>query len=244
MSNRKKLVDVRVFVFVVARALVTDIERLHKAGPNGQLQPNDILNFFIDGQKGESSFDANLLFALEGLVAPAFSHPLCLFCITCLALLFLPVLSQPHTTFDGSKLTDDIRDENRRVMVEGGVVHIMKALAQHPVAAQSLAEDDSLQLMFHMIALGDTIPMLSHSDSFKKIAATTPPLHLAQLHRHVMQILGLLLTSDNGSTAKYIETHELRGGKAPLEILLKTLGSMPEELTEGVYLQIQQILEE
>ncbi|CAK9278276.1 unnamed protein product [Sphagnum jensenii] len=133
----------------------------------------------------------------------AFSHPLCLLCIACLALLFIPVLSQPHTTLDGSKLTDDIRDESR------GVVHIMKALAQHPVAAQSLAEDDSLQLMFHMIALGGTIPMLSHSDSFKKIAATTPPLHLAQLHRHVMQILGLLLTSDNGSTAKYIETHEL-----------------------------------
>jgi hypothetical protein len=46
-----RLVDVRVFGFVVARALVTDIERLCKASPNGQLQPNDILNFFIDGQK-------------------------------------------------------------------------------------------------------------------------------------------------------------------------------------------------
>jgi hypothetical protein len=98
-------------------------------------------------------------------------------------------VTAPLTTFDGLKLTDDIGDERRRAMVEGGVVHIMKALAQHPVAAQSLAEDDSLQLMFHMIALGGTIPMLSHSDSFKKIAATTPPLHLAQLHRHVMQVL-------------------------------------------------------
>jgi hypothetical protein len=141
----------------------------------------------------------------------------------------------------------------------------MKTLAQHPVAAQILAEDDSLQLMLPMIALGGTIPMLSHSDSFKKIAATTPPLCLAQLHRHVVkvlassasilfarlkmlwivcaplfgkvvqhltlnpkplciglqrlivflgywwmfQILRLLLTSDNGSIAKYIETHEL-----------------------------------
>ncbi len=60
-------------------------------------------------------------------------------------------------------------------------MHIMKALAQHLVAAQSLAKDDSLQLMFHMIALGGMIPMLSHSDRFKKIAATTPPLHLARL---------------------------------------------------------------
>jgi hypothetical protein len=58
----------------------------------------------------------------------------------------------------------------------------MKALAQHPVATQSLAEDDSLQLMFHMIALGGMIPMLSHYDSFEKIAATTPPLHLTPLH--------------------------------------------------------------
>ena len=34
------------FAFVVAKALVTDIERLRKASPNGQLQPNDILNYF------------------------------------------------------------------------------------------------------------------------------------------------------------------------------------------------------
>jgi hypothetical protein len=40
-----------------------------------------------------------------------------LFCIACLALLFLPVLSQPPTTLDGSKLTDDIRDESRWAMV-------------------------------------------------------------------------------------------------------------------------------
>jgi hypothetical protein len=40
------------------------------------------------------------------------------------------------TTLDGSKLTDDIRNESRRAMVEGGVVHIIKALA-HPVATQS-----------------------------------------------------------------------------------------------------------
>ncbi len=68
-------------------------------------------------------------------------------------------------------------------------MYIMKALAQHPVTAQILAEDDSLQLMLPMITLGGTIPMLSHSDNFKKIAATTPPLRLARLHRHVLQVL-------------------------------------------------------
>lgn len=41
-----RLVDNRVFAFVVAKALVTDIEKLRKASPNGQLQPNDILNYF------------------------------------------------------------------------------------------------------------------------------------------------------------------------------------------------------
>ncbi|KAG6535032.1 hypothetical protein ZIOFF_008950 [Zingiber officinale] len=35
------------------------------------------------------------------------------------------------------------------------------------------------------------------------------PLHTIQLHRHAMQILGLLLANDNGSTAKYILKHHL-----------------------------------
>jgi hypothetical protein len=41
-----RLVDNRVFAFVVAKALVTDIEKLRKASPNGQLQPDDILDYF------------------------------------------------------------------------------------------------------------------------------------------------------------------------------------------------------
>jgi hypothetical protein len=122
------LVDVRVFGFVVARALVTDIERLRKASPNGQLQPNDILNFFIDGQKGESSFGANLLFALEGLVAPPLDvQPLLdAGLLSSLVLVLHRLLSSavsascvtaPLTTLDGLKLTDDIGDESRRAMV-------------------------------------------------------------------------------------------------------------------------------
>jgi hypothetical protein len=34
-------------------------------------------------------------------------------------------------------------------------VHIMKALASHPSPAQSLIEDDSLQLLFHVVAIAN-----------------------------------------------------------------------------------------
>ncbi len=57
------------------------------------------------------------------------------------------------------------------------MVHIMKALALHPGAAQSIMEGDSLQLLFHMVALG------VHTNE------QIIPLHVAQLHRHVMQVL-------------------------------------------------------
>lgn len=45
-----RLADVRSFTFVVAKALVTDIEKMRKSSPNGQLQANDILNYFCGGQ--------------------------------------------------------------------------------------------------------------------------------------------------------------------------------------------------
>lgn len=35
---------------MVAKALVTDIEKMRKSSPNGQLQANDILNYFCGGQ--------------------------------------------------------------------------------------------------------------------------------------------------------------------------------------------------
>lgn len=40
----------RSFAFVVARALVTEIEKLQQGSLNGQLQPDDILNFFSGSQ--------------------------------------------------------------------------------------------------------------------------------------------------------------------------------------------------
>ncbi|RVW54754.1 Protein SPIRRIG [Vitis vinifera] len=88
------------------------------------------------------------------------------------------------------------------MQIEGSVVHIMKALASHPSAAQSLIEDDSLQLLFQMVANGSLTVFSQYKDGLI-------PLHTIQLHRHAMQILGLLLVNDNGSTAKYIHKHHL-----------------------------------
>lgn len=60
-------------------------------------------------------------------------------------------------------------------------MHIMKALASHPSAAQSLIEDDSLQLLFQMVAKGSLIV-------FSRYKEGLIPLHNIQLHRHAMQV--------------------------------------------------------
>lgn len=65
--------------------------------------------------------------------------------------------------------------------VEGSVVHIMKALASHPSAAQSLIEDNSLQLLFNMVANGSL-------EVFSQFKEGLVPLHAIQLHRHAMQV--------------------------------------------------------
>lgn len=67
------------------------------------------------------------------------------------------------------------------MQVEGSVVHIMKALASHPSAAQSLIEDDSLQLLFQMLANGSLTVFSRYKDGLV-------PLHSIQLHRHAMQV--------------------------------------------------------
>lgn len=67
------------------------------------------------------------------------------------------------------------------MQIEGSVVHIMKALASHPSAAQSLIEDDSLQLLFQMVTDGS----LTVFSCFREGHV---PLHSLQLHRHAMQV--------------------------------------------------------
>lgn len=67
------------------------------------------------------------------------------------------------------------------MQVEGSIVHIMKALASHPSAAQSLIEDDSLLTLFQMVANGSlTI--------FSRYKEGLVSLHCIQLHRHAIQV--------------------------------------------------------
>ena len=67
------------------------------------------------------------------------------------------------------------------IQVEGSVMHIMKALASHPSAAQSLIEDDSLQSLFQMVANGSLTIFSQYKEGLV-------PLHSIQLHRHAMQV--------------------------------------------------------
>ncbi|CAH1421735.1 unnamed protein product [Lactuca virosa] len=110
----------------------------------------------------------------------------------------------------------------RRLVVEGSVVHIMKALASHPATAQSLIEDKSLQLLFEMVANGSLI-------LFSRYKEGLVPLHSIQLHRHAMQILGLLMANDNGSTTKYIRRHQL------IKVLLIGVRDFKPEIGDPAY---------
>lgn len=67
------------------------------------------------------------------------------------------------------------------MQVEGSVVHVMKALAAHPSAAQSLIEDNSLMLLFQMVANGSLVAFSHYKEGLV-------PLHTIQLHRHAMQV--------------------------------------------------------
>lgn len=66
--------------------------------------------------------------------------------------------------------------------MEGSVVHIMKALASHPSAAQSLIEDDSFQLLFKMVANGSVVAFSQNKEGLVSF-------HNIQLHRHAMQVI-------------------------------------------------------
>jgi len=93
------------------------------------------------------------------------------------------------------KVGNELNRPVHKLEVEGSIVHIMKALASHPGAVLSLIEDDSFKLLFQMVATDKEFGTL--------------PLHIIQLHRHAMQILGLLLVNDNGSVAIYIHARHL-----------------------------------
>ncbi|OMP04932.1 hypothetical protein COLO4_09186 [Corchorus olitorius] len=209
------LVETHIFSFVVGRAFVTDIEKLKISSKTRSLDVLKVLQFFSEVTKDAFSPGSNLLTAVEVLVSgPIDKQSLLDSGIFCCLIHILNALLSPDEANQRPTITDseesmlaekdsaDNVSQARRLEVEGSVVHIMKALASHPSAAQSLIEDDSLMLLFQMVANGSL-------NVFSRFKEGLVSLHIIQLHRHAMQILGLLLVNDNGSTAKYIHKHHL-----------------------------------
>lgn len=223
------LVDARVFSFVVAKALVTEVNKLRKLSTNGSQDVEQILHFFMDSPKDVRSIGANLLYALECLVSPPLDvQPLLdAGLLSCLVWVLHTVLGQPRLE-DVPAITlkehfvDADLEHIYKLVVEGSIIHIMKALAQHLGATQSLAEDDSLQLLFHIVAMNPSTSVDS-SDGLK------PTFSVAQLYRQALQILGLLLNNDNGSSAQYIHKHQL------VKVLLKVIREFDSSVRDSEY---------
>ncbi|KAM7496024.1 hypothetical protein LguiA_020438 [Lonicera macranthoides] len=194
------LVETHIFSFVVARAFVTDIEQLKFSSKTRSLEVDS------DGIRPGS----NLLNAVEILVSGVYScgaMVMLSFDLECIVVIQGNLRQKEDTSYEESSSvinenSDDDVGPARRLEIEGRMLHIMKALASHTSAAQSLVEDNSLQILFQMVANGSLIVFTQYKEGLV-------PLHTIQLHRHAMQILGLLLDNDNGSTAKYIRKHQL-----------------------------------
>ncbi|XP_027367665.1 protein SPIRRIG isoform X2 [Abrus precatorius] len=229
------LVETHIFSFVVGRAFVTDIEKLKISSKTRSLDVAQVLKFFSEVTKDGISPGANLLTSVEILVSgPIDKQSLLDSGIFCCLIQVLNALLDPDVTIQrpNSALDQQLilqKDyyngdvgKDRRLEVEGSVVHIMKALASHPSAAQSLIEDDSLQLLFQMVAKGSLIV-------FSRYKEGLVPLHSIQLHRHAMQILGLLLVNDTGSTAKYIRKHHL------IKVLLLAVKDFDPDCGDSAY---------
>ncbi|XP_042484806.1 protein SPIRRIG-like isoform X1 [Macadamia integrifolia] len=228
------LIETHIFSFVVGRAFVTDIEKLKIISKTRSLDVVKVMRFFTDIMKDGISPGSNLLHAIEVLVSgPIDKQSLLDSGILCCLIHILNALLSPDEA--NQRHLADSSEENlfekgydgdigqvRRLEVEGSIVHIMKALASHPSAAQSLIEDDSLHLLFEMVATGSLIV-------FSRFKQGLVPLHTIQLHRHAMQILGLLLVNDNGSTAKYIHNHHL------IKVLLMAVKDFNPEYGDSAY---------
>ncbi|CDY32496.1 BnaA09g51000D [Brassica napus] len=227
------LVETHIFSFVIGRAFVTDIEKLKIGSKTRSLDVERILRFFSDVTKEGFSPGANLLTAVEVLVSGPIDKQSLLdsgiFC--CLIHVFSALLA--YDELSKSK-TNDLEEKSvdkdagykvlqtRRLEVEGSIVHIMKGLASNPSAAQSLIEDDSLESLFNMVANGAVIV-------FSQYKKGLVPLHSIQLHRHAMQILGLLLVNDNGSTSRYIRKHHL------VKVLLMAVKDFDPDCGDSAY---------
>ncbi|KAI3682688.1 hypothetical protein L1987_82849 [Smallanthus sonchifolius] len=225
------LVETHIFSFVVGRAFVTDIEKLRLSSKTRLLEIESLIGYFSEIIEDGIQPGSNLLQAVEYLVSgPIDKQSLLDSGILCCLVHILNALLGPDEKVTKQKVTSaedepevmDNTGPDRRLEVEGSVVHIMKALANHPAAAQSLIEDKSLQLLFEMVANGSLILFSRYKEGFV-------PLHSIQLHRHAMQILGLLIANDNGSTAKYIRKHQL------MKVLLTAVKDFKLETGDPAY---------
>ncbi|CAI9107753.1 OLC1v1007188C1 [Oldenlandia corymbosa var. corymbosa] len=229
------LVETHIFSFVVGRAFVTDIEKLKISSKTRSLEVGRVLNFFSEAIQDDICPGANLLQAVEVLVTgPIDKQSLLDSGILCCLIHVLNALLSPAGGNHRQKVLnhqepllaetsgDKGNGSGRRLEVEGSVVHIMKALASHPSAAQSLIEDNSLELLFQMVANGSLVVFMQYKEG-------QVSLHTIQLHRHAMQILSLLLVNDNGSTAKYIRKHHL------IKVLLMAVKDFSPDCGDSAY---------
>ncbi|KAH7577596.1 hypothetical protein JRO89_XS01G0272200 [Xanthoceras sorbifolium] len=229
------LVETHIFSFVVGRAFVTDVEKLKISSKTRSLDVAKVLRFFSEVTLDGISPGSNLLTAVEVLVSGLTDKQSLLDSgIFCCLIHILNALLGPHeadklqkatnhedSLLSGTSSAGDV-EQVRRLEVEGSVVHIMKALASHSSAAQSLIEDDSLELLFQMVANGSLTVFSQYKEGLV-------PLHSIQLHRHAMQILGLLLVNDNGSTARYIRKHHL------IKVLLMAVKDFNPDCGDSAY---------
>ncbi|KAL4588131.1 hypothetical protein LXL04_001011 [Taraxacum kok-saghyz] len=225
------LVETHIFSFVVGRAFVTDIDKLKLNNKARLLEIESLMGYFLEVNEDGIQPGSNLLQAVESLVSgPIDKQSLLDSGILCCLIHILNALLGPDGRNMNQKATSTEEESevmnspgpDRRLEVEGSVVHVMKALASHPAAAQSLIEDKSLQLLFEMVANGSLI-------LFSRYKEGLVPLHNIQLHRHAMQILGLLMANDNGSTTKYIRRHQL------IKVLLIAVRDFKPETGDPAY---------
>ncbi|KAL7618602.1 hypothetical protein Lser_V15G04325 [Lactuca serriola] len=118
------------------------------------------MGYFLEVTEDVIQLGSNLFQAVEFLVSrPIDKQSLLDSGILCCLVYILNALLGPDGRNTRKKVTSieeepeamDSPGPDRRLEVEGSVVHIMKALASHPAADQSLIEDKSLQLLFEMI---------------------------------------------------------------------------------------------
>ncbi|XP_062212379.1 protein SPIRRIG-like [Phragmites australis] len=229
-----KLVEAHVFSFVIGRAFVTDVEKLRIHSKGRSLRVDDVIGFFSDITELGICPGSNLLYAVDVLVTetndkqPLLDSGILCCLIYILNSLLSPDEYSPNPSLAGregsksEKSKDRDPRQSRRLEIEGSVVHIMKALASHPSAAPSLIEDDALQVLFHMVANGSLTV-------FSQFREGLVPLHTIQLHRHAMQVLGLLLANDNGTSAKYIRKHHL------IKVLLMAVKDFNHQSGDAAY---------